>query len=177
MPDNEDRAHELDTCLLKNLSNPYINRCYLLTESDLKQHLVRRFANFVEKLSVVNIGRRLSYETSFAFANEHLAGSICILCNADICYDGTISKVHSIDMTDRVFALLRYNLRAGATARLYRIPKSTLGRIDSQDTWIFQSPVKVDMKQADFELGRGGCDNRIARVLVDSGLKVSNPLS
>ena len=44
---------------------------------------------------------------------------------------------------------------------------------DSQDVWIFRG--KPDVPGADFTLGIPGCDNRIAKVILDAGYTVINP--
>ena len=44
---------------------------------------------------------------------------------------------------------------------------------DSQDVWIFRG--KPDVPGADFTLGVPGCDNRIAKVILDAGYTVINP--
>ena len=51
-----------------------------------------------------------------------------------------------------------------------------LPRIDSQDTWIFRSPLpQLSSKELEFELGRSRCDNRLAASLLDAGLTVTSP--
>jgi hypothetical protein len=44
---------------------------------------------------------------------------------------------------------------------------------DSQDAWVFWG--KPDVPCADFTLGIPGCDNRIAKVILDAGYTVINP--
>ena len=49
-------------------------------------------------------------------------------------------------------------------------------RIESQDAWIFQTPIPKSIAQtANFELGSPRCDNAVASIFFDNGFKVINP--
>jgi hypothetical protein len=50
-------------------------------------------------------------------------------------------------------------------------------RIDSQDAWIFRSPINQDVIEfSSFPLGAPRCDNRLAAILSRSGYQLANPL-
>jgi hypothetical protein len=49
-------------------------------------------------------------------------------------------------------------------------------RIDSQDSWIFRSPLNTcALQYTHFPMGSVGCDNRLADVFRTCGYSVSNP--
>ena len=95
-------------------------------------------------------------------------GSIAVLANSDIGFDEPI--VYASRVTENVvYALLRWEFsNSDGAARLEP-------RIDSQDVWIFQTPLKMDMKGLNFYLGQPRCDNRLAAVFSEQGVAVENP--
>ena len=98
-------------------------------------------------------------------------GSICAVANADIYFDDSLVEILEKLRRDTVYALLRWDASPDGSAVLKP-------RIDSQDTWIFHSPVRIARnKGMDFEIGRLRSDNRIAATLIDANYRVvNNPL-
>ncbi len=183
------RQAELDETLSRNLANPcFTGGIHVLTErwldlgafagdppraaSPLKQHV---------------IGERLTFAVAFHYAATHLDGAIVVLANADIVFDETLCSVarRQDGLNGTVLALLRWE---GL--------ENLLPRTSQQDAWLFLSPLPMPLaaqpwrprdepvagvlggtgsNPADFELGRLRCDNRVARILVDAGLRVLNP--
>jgi SAM-dependent methyltransferase len=89
---------------------------------------------------------------------------INIICNSDIFLDSTIQLVQNIKKKE-FYALSRYDWNNNTS--------SFFDVADSQDTWIFRG--KVDNVKADFQLGKLGCDNRIAHEFKMAGYTVINP--
>ena len=48
-------------------------------------------------------------------------------------------------------------------------------RDDSQDCWIFRSPLNIDLNKIDFSFGTLGCDSILSAHIYDIGLNISNP--
>ena len=53
---------------------------------------------------------------------------------------------------------------------------ATQGGSWSQDVWVVTPPLPAAaLAGSDFQLGLPGCDNRVAAVLADAGLRLANP--
>lgn len=158
LDDLADRQRELDVCLTRNLSNPLLESIILFVDGTCGiTH---------QKLHHIAIGDRLTYQVAFEYANSHLVDQICILANSDIFFDESLARVAEADLTDKFYAITRYNVK----------PDNSLVLNDSnacQDVWIFKSPLKAFAST--FGLGMPGCDNRIAFEAISAGLKVLNP--
>jgi SAM-dependent methyltransferase len=89
---------------------------------------------------------------------------INIICNSDIFLDNTIQLVKNINKKE-FYALSRYDWNNNSS--------SFFDMANSQDTWIFRG--KVDNVNANFQLGKLGCDNRIAHEFKMAGYTVTNP--
>ncbi|CAM9445349.1 unnamed protein product [Phaeothamnion confervicola] len=132
------------------------------------------------RLRVVPLGRRMTFADAFRYADAHLASEVVAVANADIFFDeslGRFGDVSTVDLAGQVYALRRWESEfddeAAAEAALTFVP-----RIDSQDAWIFRAPLPLPAMAAaaaEFPLGRPRCDNRLAAILMDAGLRVSSP--
>ena len=106
---------------------------------------------------------RISYQMVFDIAPS----GVNILANSDISFDKTILKAR--DITYREFwALTRYEM--DGTRHKHDDPYRGS---DSQDVWIWKD--KCLIKNATFNLGVAGCDNRIAAEAHLAGYDVLNP--
>lgn len=187
VPTSEDnysieRQKEIDKCLLFNLENILIEEVHLLTETPYEFEFVPE--NLQSKIKQTVIGKRLDYNTAFEYYNLNLAGTICILCNADIFTDDSISILDSINLTDTILALTRYEWDDDNKAALLcgmehkskanNIYPDYSPTVWGQDAWIWNME-KIVVKNADFNLGTYSCDARIAHFILDSGYKIYNP--
>jgi hypothetical protein len=151
------RWQELVTCLARNVANPHIAEVHLLLEeADVECPLLGH-----PKLRVFAHGRRATFRALFDHANRSLAGRSVIVANADIHFDDTLERVGAGDLDGALLCLSRWELGG-----LYEEPRS-------QDAWLFAAPLP-DIA-CDFELGRPGCDNRLAWEAQRAGLRVANP--
>jgi hypothetical protein len=107
---------------------------------------------------------RLHYDCAIQFANNYLFGQKCIVSNSDIYFDETLQIVEKVDFNNIAFALSKYENGV--------LHERTL---DSQDSWMFSSPLKVDISLLHFQFGIPGCDNIFAGIVVKSGYYVFNP--
>ena len=83
--------------------------------------------------------------------------------------DNTGGIESDVELDDRVVSLSRWDIKSNGEIELFR-------RADSQDSWIFTSPVSREIEEkSNFYLGRMGCDNALAWIFHDGGMKLSNP--
>lgn len=109
---------------------------------------------------VVELQEDLTFRQVMMICADRFPFEVVVLANSDITFDSTIALADRIEMNE-FYALTRWETQ-----------HHHMGRADSQDAWVFRSPLVL---AADFRMGIGGCDNRIAAVAQESGLKVSNP--
>ena len=179
---NSERQKELDKCLIKNIENKYIKKIYLLNDSlydldfinikiSINQEIPK---NKVEQIIISNDKNyKLKYNDSINFINENLNDQICILSNSDIYFDNSLSKINNKIINNSLLALLRYDETIEGNKKIFK--RNDYPRNDSQDCWIFRSPLKVDIDKLDFSFGTLGCDSIFANIIYESGIKLSNP--
>ncbi len=162
--DNEERQNELNQCLILNAKNKFIKSIFLLNdkihdinfiESDYKQKIVQLIVNDDNK-------KRLHYDFAVNFINNYLYGEMCVLSNSDIYFDNTLNFLTNIDFTNQFIALSRYT-------------DGVVSPPVSQDSWIFKSPLNIDLQKIKFKFGVPGCDNVFANIVSNSGYNVTNP--
>jgi hypothetical protein len=141
------------------------------------------------KIVQLVVGERLTFARAFSYAHDNVRGSsggrgggapaaaaVVVLANADIFFDGTLGALASgrVSLEGRALALLRWDV--GPDGALHWSP-----RTDQQDAWVFESPLPAALRDAcageecSFPLGLLQADNRLAAILGDAGLRVSNP--
>jgi hypothetical protein len=178
IPNNKEREKEINKCLQKNYENPLIKNIYLLNDKIYELPLdLTLYNNKIIQITLNNIttNTKLRFDDAINFINncQECIGKLCILSNSDIYFDETLSNVNQSTISNNVFALLRYDESLEGFHSLYS--ENGIPRLNSQDCWIFKSPLKVDTKLLDFEFGTLGCDNTFAYVIHKSGIYISNP--
>jgi len=168
---NEARQKEIDECLKKNYENKYIQKIYLLNNQlynlDYKgnkiiQYIISKDTDYI-----------LKYNDAINFINKNIKNKICILSNSDIYFDNTLSKINDKNIKDTFFALLRYDEDENGNKKIFT--RHDIPRDDSQDSWIFKSPLNIDLNKLDFSFRTLGCDSIFSTIVHDSNINVSNP--
>jgi hypothetical protein len=170
---NLDRQYEIDQCLIKNSNNKYIKEIYLLGNEYFNLSFIENRSKI--KQIIINNEKKykLKYNDSIKFINKNLENNLCILANSDIYFDNSLEKLIEYKMENKLFALLRYDLDSNGNYELFK--RYNIPRNDSQDSWIFKSPLNVDLNNFDFSLGTLGCDSVFAQKIYEEGYKISNP--
>lgn len=146
-----DRANEYIQAVLHNINNPLIDRVILIAEHKPP----------FSGAEVVLTGKRATFrEMIYAGQGE----GILILANTDVYFDSTLGLCKDIK-TKQCYAISRYDKMGDRLVPFHHR--------DSQDAWIFRQPVSVNI--GDYSPGVPGCDNRIAKEILDSGYQVTNP--
>lgn len=195
------RLQEYITCMEKNLAHPLIDTIHVLYDStnDDQENMMLNY--LLEKDVVIDfINGRASYARCFDLANTLYYGRKIILTNADIYFNNTLYALQDYDLTNKFLALTRWNVQEDGNLVPYRVPshkgyvyiqkwsnrrkkyvtrrrRRWVGPTDitgSQDTWIFQSPIKK-LESSAIKVGTIACDNRIAFIAQQEGLEVINP--
>jgi hypothetical protein len=158
-----DRNNEIIECLQKNLKSCLFTKIIVFCE----EKFIDEIKN-IKNIQIV-ITNRLTYKYAFEYANNNFKdGTIIIFANNDIYFDDSLLKLNNVDMTNKCFALLRYEVLEDNSIKIHGPV------IWSQDTWILQTPIKIPNK-SNFFFGLPGCDNSILYLLRNEGYIVSNP--
>lgn len=181
VPKDEAREKEINKCLKMNYDNPFIEKIILLNDKiydlPIKEEIAIKEEN--KKIQQVIINNSPNYKLRFDDAINYInnskecIGKICILSNSDIYFNVTLAKINNTTISNNVFALLRYDEDESGKLTLYS--ENNKYRENSQDCWIFKSPLKVNTNSLNFEFGTLGCDNVFANIIFNSGIYISNP--
>jgi len=156
---NKQRENEMEACLQVNLNNPHIDLVCLLSDDGSlpkKDH---------PKLIPFFVKRRPRFSDFFDLINDYEEAVVAV-ANSDIYFDETIRLCHERLGENDCYALTRWDIQENKEIIFYN-------HIDSQDAWIFRGEIKPGFY--DFEMGRLGCDNRLACELKKAGYNVTNP--
>jgi hypothetical protein len=162
---SEARQAEYVEALRLNCESPYVAEVWLCGTAPALS-----VAPEHPKIVLYAVNQRMTFELFFTVAAEELpAGALCAVMNADCYLDETAVLLDELEMAGRALCLTRWDV----------LPSGELRFVDnagSQDAWIFVNPLRVPVGLADFFLGIGACDKRIAWVLHHgAGLRVANP--
>lgn len=173
-PNNEERKIEIKDCLINNSKNKLIDEIHLFVEKDYDLNFVN-----LDKIKIIHIDKQLSFKKSFDYSNEYFdSDNTIILANSDIYFNNTLNQIRDLNYDKYFYALSRHNIDENNKLKLQDKPEW------SQDVWIWKTPIKVEYNRingSDFFkendgviLGIGACDNRIIRIMKESGYNVKN---
>ena len=167
---NPKRVQEYITCLEKNLAHDRIDTIHVFydTSNDYGNNAMLKYLKSKEVV-ITYIEGRATYQDCFNLANERYPYSRIIISNADIYFNDTLKLLDDYNLTDKFLALTRWDVKRDCCIK----PFTPFGSY-SQDTWIFESPIRK-FNGPTIQLGTPGCDNKIAFQAHKSGLKVTNP--
>lgn len=162
--DDYQRHSEYLTCIHENLENQYIKRIYVFISDDSKLNFKS------DKIEIIQREERPTYKDLFEFCNTNLKNEICIISNADIILDDTLSYVKDANLDNVFVALTRWEVFC--ENREWCI--APFNNSSSQDVWMFKAPITTN-DEMKFTLGKPGCDNKIAKIMADIDYEVRNP--
>lgn len=164
-PKNEHRNNEYLFCIEKNIESKLFEEIHVFVEegSELPK-------NLTENLKV-HLDERKTFQDLFDFCNTNFPNEICIISNTDIIFDETINYINSNNIDGRFLCLTRWDVLPDGNMRFFE-NQSGISYF-SQDSWIFKTPIPID--NADFFMGKPGCDNKLAYIADQAKMDVRNP--
>jgi len=178
---NENRRKEINKSIEVNCRIPQTKRVVIFIDpevefpSSLKRVLSEENYDKIE-LRHTEPGGRSTYSDIFSYANEHLVGENCVLCNNDISFDETLDllrETKGFDLDGHFVCLTRWNEKLDQSISFFQPARI---RQNSQDAWIFKPPLPIKMvEKSGFYMGRPGCDGMVAHLAAISDLKLLNP--
>jgi hypothetical protein len=170
------RIDEYIKCLEKNLVHRLIKNVHVIydttSDSISKDSPVLNYLKS-KNIKITYIKGRPTFGFCFSLANELYPYQNIILSNADIFFNETLSLLKDYDLTGKLLAITRWQVNSDGTLTPY-MRKNNIPALNSQDTWIFNTPFHVSEKY-NIEIGTVHCDNLLAYYARKSGLIVINP--
>lgn len=161
-----DRICEFIICLESNLKHSMLKKIHILydySKDDNNCLLLNYLKN--KKITIDYINKRPTYEDFFNISNSLYEKSKIIIANADIFFDESLNLLQNYDLKNTFIGLTRWDLKKNGT--------TTLFMNYSQDSWIFQAPIKKI--KSDFPLGILGCENALMDYIISNKFIAINP--
>jgi len=178
---NGNRRKEINKSIEVNCRIPQTKRVVIFIDPEVEfppslKHVLSKENYDKIELHHIETGGRTTYSDLFSYANEHLVGENCVLCNNDISFDETLDLLKNTDDFDlegHFACLTRWDVMLDNSLR-FKQPARI--RKNSQDAWIFKPSLPLKMiEKGGFYMGRPGCDGMVSYLATISGLKVFNP--
>ena len=171
-----DRHREIVACFVNNINNIQIDRVVVFcNKRDVDNlNLVLKGNDFcdkqIEKVVFCDFEGRPTYNELFTKSSEY-PNDINIIANTDITFESTgLDRLRSWNWKGYCIALTRWDyITRSMDSKIVK----HYNRNDSQDCWIVKGRFK-QIPEANFPLGKKGCDNRIA-FLLSKYYQVINP--
>lgn len=129
-------------------------------QHEIDECLKRNFRAFDK---VFLIYGRPTFRSLFSHSRQTDKEDINVFCNSDIYFED-VSLLGNIK-SNECYALTRWN-KIGDSLKFFN-------RADSQDSWVFRG--HIQNVEADFTMGKWGCDNRLLHEIKRAGYNVLNP--
>ena len=165
------RQKEILETLTMNIHNESIDEIHLINERFYSEEELGSKSKKIKQ--VVDSGTRLTYKDVMKYSMDYLDNAIVVLANSDIFFDRSISQCKTMDLTNAMICLSRYKLNG----RHLKNAQPEIFNGWSQDTWIWSSNTLFndkELEKCNFNLGKPGCDNRMAFLSSEMGLSVYN---
>lgn len=171
-----ERFNEVKNVALCNILNPLFKKIYIFFDNLDSKNKNYDFLNH-NKVVIINVNSRQMYSQMINFANNNLKGEYIVISNTDILFDKTINRISEIDFHDKkLIALTRWNLIQD-NSKIFKLELQYRKTVAwSYDTYIFQSPIEVDLDTIQIQVGIPGCDNLLVKRLeIDNNFIIENP--
>jgi hypothetical protein len=177
---DSDKLHsnEIKKSLEFNIQSKLFTNIYLLNEKIFTKEEMNLSESEMENIKQININKRLTYSDVLNFVkNNNIIGYI-VLANIDIFFDNSINNVRKTSISNKksFYALSRFEYSETYKNNLDCCKLANIPWY-SQDVWIFHTnflPNDTQIDLCNFELGRVGCDNKIAYLFYSFGFTVYN---
>lgn len=196
---SEQRWTEFLFCISRNLDNPTIDEIYIALEINLPDKInfpdqeqksrLDHLSKLSKRIFIHEVSWRPTFYDLFEFCNK-TKSSKWIICNSDIYFPKSnadkLALLSKRDYKKECFVLTRYNILDEMKVKKEGIDivyddlnlRTMHGRNvlegSSIDSWIFETPFKVNKNNFNIQLGQPGCDGMMNYQL-SKIRKVTNP--
>lgn len=172
---NPERLKEYILTLRLNIAHQYINRIYVFY--DMSTGWNSEICDLCEKwnVSLIEYYGRPSFRELFEFSNiVGSEGEKWIVCNGDIVPSLDFGYFLTRDFAGKMISLTRWEFISEDEMSVFnfggRIPN-----ILSQDTWVYETPLKYPKELKDVRMGTMLCDSNLNYLFKLHNLPIYNP--
>lgn len=166
IPTDLERAHEIDTCLFFNASNPEIDEVFVLC--DVTTPLPSSIQPYLSKITKIDYSRRVLIKDMIEIVNKHTTEHMLnIFGNSDIILDSNgvrLVKEH-ISSSKYAFALTRKNLTVPIDITTSRSDLKGIVHDGTTDVWMICGKCTIPLENLNIHFGTLGCDPLLNSVL------------
>jgi hypothetical protein len=187
VPASEERRLEYNHCVLTNHNSGLFNTITNL--SDVNSHKLLLDAISSNPLTSIlhkNTNYRPKFSDMVRYCNDQLYGQICIISNTDILFNQSINHVKFLNLDKCLLCVTRWeqdchtweqNCMRYFAGRWCIKQRNNMNyyAAQSQDVWVFKSPLRVPIYLLDFPMGTMGCDGKFGHIANMSGYQTFNP--
>ena len=163
---NNDRNNELQTALNNNLFNPLIDKVHLYIDNNEALEYIQNLNN--SKIIIISINYKPLYSDFFNYANTNLSEHICMITNSDIyLHECDINILNKLNDSNMVYALTRHENDLSCVQIQHFV--------GSHDSFLFKSPVNIDINDITHPQDVWGAENVICYELKKKNIPIKNP--
>ena len=185
--DNHTRQQELNTTTQTNHQSQLFDTIINFSDHPTHQQLQQLLAPITSQTQIhhANHPHRPKFNQIIQHLNNHYPQQTCIIANLDITFNKTILYTHLINLHNQIICLTRWEPTSNTWQE--NVIKHFRGQwcqdkyqnlnhhsSTSQDAWIFETPLKIPLHQADFTQGILGCE-KITKIAQQAGYQTINP--
>lgn len=182
------RKKELMLALNHNINNKMITKIILFYDTSKGKDIsTLLYLSSIDKILIQFTKERPFFKKMMEFSNNFSLNycknniisqrkALFIISNTDIIFDETLAKIYSINMSNKILALTRWDFVAENKIGI-RVANNKI-MTTSQDTWIFESPLDLRSLNPEFDqiqLGTWECDGAINYFVKNSNINIFNP--
>ena len=165
------RSAELESCLLKNLSSPHVEKLHLFVDDNDALTRLNELSNHSDKIAVIDVGKKPTYSDFFRYILENMPDKICMITNADIyLHEVDDALITRLSTQKLMYALTRYE---------YDMSSPLIDPYHgSHDAYIFNSAFidgGIINEHTEFYQNVLGIESRVVKTFCDIGFRVLNP--
>lgn len=168
---NNERNDELRNALLNNLSSPFVEKIHLFIDDMKALEVVKKISNNSDKINIINVGKKPTYDDFFRFIIDNLKDKICMISNSDIyIHECDMKLIEFLNKNKSVYALTRHE---------YDMSSPLINQyFGSHDCYIFNSSFineNIINKNTNFYQDIYGIESRILYSFYNIGFLLINP--
>ena len=168
--DCKDEVHqkEIIRAIELNSENPNVDAIYLFCEAE--------YPLLSSKIKIINTSEQPTFATFIQYFQDLYPNDYNVIINSDIVLDYDTTGLIKTIQEGMVYALTRYEIDDHTYYESMNTWKTTIFEDNncSQDMWVFYKTI-INTNSLRMYLGGVACDNRLAALLHEQGLKLINP--
>jgi hypothetical protein len=116
------RRGELIVCVKRNAANDLIDEVRVFIEEAIEFESLSILELIDQgKVKLIPLGRRVTFQLLFDYANRNLPGQTGMVANADIFFDESLARLNGYDLTGKFLCLSRWDMQPDGSLRCRKL--------------------------------------------------------